>query len=232
MRRRGAAVLVLLGLVLMLFSVSLVGYNLWDSRRARAASVQAADALMERILTGETKEETASAAEQELAPETAELPEDISQDVPQNIPQDISQGNPAASSLSSWPVDGTEYIGVLEIPYFDLTLPVARDCNDYLLRFSPCRFSGTPEGKDLMICAHNYPSHFGRLNQSRMGLDVFLTTVDGTVYQYQVSNWEVMQMDEVGRMVSDETKDWDLTLFTCTLDGISRCAVRCIAVGF
>ncbi len=92
---------------------------------------------------------------------------------------------------------------------------------------SPCRFSGTPLGRDLVVCAHNYPSHFGQLLNVDIGTEVFLTTADGTVFRYMVANREILGPSDVEKMMENERGDWALTLFTCTVGGKTRCTVRC-----
>ena len=75
-----------------------------------------------------------------------------------------------------------------------------------------------------MICAHNYRSHFGPIHRLPVGAQVLLKTVDGNLYQYQVSATEIVSPFAVADVTSGE---WDLTLFTCTLGGRTRYVVRC-----
>jgi sortase A len=125
-------------------------------------------------------------------------------------------------------VDGGDYMGLLEIPSLGLTLPVMADWDYARLRVSPCRFSGSCEGNNLVICAHNYPSHFGPIRNVDIGADVYLTTADSRAHHYVVANREILAPTDVEKMADREQGDWDLTLFTCTLGGRTRCAVRCI----
>lgn len=135
-------------------------------------------------------------------------------------------------------VDGYNYIGILEIPSLELTLPVM-DTWDYTrLKISPCVYSGSYKTNDLVICAHNYARHFSPVKWIDMGADVYLITVDRKVYHYQVTNRETLQPDSVEHMVENTnnttdgsvTNEWDLTLFTCNTGGQTRCAIRCARV--
>lgn len=61
-----------------------------------------------------------------------------------------------------------------------------------------------------------------------IGVDVYFTNVNGLRIHYTVSNRENVDSANVDQMIensknSDETVDWDLTLFTCTTDGQARC---------
>lgn len=124
--------------------------------------------------------------------------------------------------------NGFGYIGILEIPDLDLTLPVMADWDYDRLQVAPCVYTGSYYTGNLVICAHNFSSHFGRLLGIELGTEVYLTTVDGYVYSYRVDNVETVQPTEKERMT--EASDWDLTLFTCYIGGATRCTVRCVLV--
>ena len=125
-------------------------------------------------------------------------------------------------------VEDNQYIGILEIPSLGITLPVMADWDYENLKISPCRFTGSCETRDLVICAHNYRTHFGPIRHLGIGEDVYLTTVDGQVYHYTVSNRQVLRPVVVEVMAEQEMNEWDLTLFTCTLGGKTRHVVRCV----
>ncbi len=134
------------------------------------------------------------------------------------------------SDLPVVQVEQTDYMGLLEIPGLDLTLPVMAQWDFSQLTNTPCRFSGSCGGRDLVICAHNYPGHFGPLLHIDLGEDVYLTSADSMVHHYVVSNREILSPESVEQMTDREAGEWDLTLFTCTLGGQTRCAVRCTLV--
>jgi len=123
-------------------------------------------------------------------------------------------------------IDGYRYIGVLEIPGLDLSLPVMEEWDETRLKISPCRYTGSYYTDDLVICGHNYASHFSAIKWIDIGERVLFKAVDGVVYEYIVTNREVLQPRQVEDMIESEA-DWDLTMFTCTTGGQTRCAVRC-----
>ena len=94
------------------------------------------------------------------------------------------------------------------------------------LKTSPCRYSGTVEGRDIIIAAHNYNSHFGRIKELSQGDEIWFTTADGMQYFYRVDYTENVDGYDVDHMLSGGSSDWDMTLFTCTLSGQSRVTVR------
>ena len=68
-----------------------------------------------------------------------------------------------APPLPTIELNGRLYCGYITISALDLELPVANELDYNVLRTSPCRYRGTAEGGDLIIAAHNYNSHFGKL---------------------------------------------------------------------
>lgn len=123
-------------------------------------------------------------------------------------------------------IDGRAYVGAIEIPALKLSLPVLADWSYDLLKIAPCRYAGSCYENNLVLCAHNYRSHFNALRWIDMGEDVYFTTVNGEVFHYITVNRETLQPGEVARM-RETDGCWDLTLFTCYIGGYSRCTVRC-----
>ena len=120
-------------------------------------------------------------------------------------------------------INGRDYIGVLSIPSLELELPVISQWDYPALKVAPCRYSGSLYQNDLILCAHNYASHFGKLKQLRSGDTVLFTDMDEHVVTFQMVERETLNpMDAEGM----EAGDWDLTLFTCTIDGQTRVTIR------
>ena len=121
-------------------------------------------------------------------------------------------------------IDGYLYIGKVTIPALELELPVM-DTWDYTrMKIAPCRYVGTAYRPGFVLCGHNYTSHFGRLKNLTPGDSVFFTDVTGNEFSYEVAEKETLAPSAVEEMKSD---DWDLTLFSCTLDGQARVTIRC-----
>ena len=121
-------------------------------------------------------------------------------------------------------VDGNWYIGYVEVPALELELPVMTTWSYDQLRVAPCRYYGSVATGNLVIAGYNYPAHFGRIDKLSSGDEVRFVGMDGTEYDYEVADVEVLSDAAVDEMTAGE---YGLTLFTCTPGGESRVAVRC-----
>lgn len=117
--------------------------------------------------------------------------------------------------------------GTISIPSIGIELAVIDDWSYSNLHISANRFYGSPD-KQLMIMAHNYARHFGKINQLSLGDEVIFTDMQGVAYHYVVSETTLLATDQLNEIVAG--KDWDLTLFTCTYGGANRVVVRCSLV--
>lgn len=125
-------------------------------------------------------------------------------------------------------IDGSTFIGYLTMPTIDLELPVMSEWSYDKLSSSPCRYKGSAEDKDLIIAAHNYSSHFRNIANLYSGDIFYFTTVEGKVYEYMVTNTEQINGSDINSMIDDPDESWDISLFTCTLDGRNRITVRAV----
>ena len=205
-----AVFLIALGLLLLVGAAALVIYNKWESIVAERESAAILQALED-------------AMQENLHPEDY-IPEGNGEDPDLTMP--------------TVEIDGYEYIGRITIPCISIDLPVLAEWDDTRLWINPCRYTGNYKTDDMVICAHNLDSHFGGLLNIGIGEKVVFTAVDGTVYNYIISNRETVQPTSINEMILNMNnakeegglEDWDLTLFTCHLGGQTRCAVRCLRV--
>lgn len=191
-----------LGLLLLAAALFLAAYNRNESYQAQRQS----DVVLEEM--SQALEQTVPAQTVPRQTEPPELPEAMEE--PQR-------------EMPVRTIHGRDYIGVLTIPALELELPVLSQWDYTNLRIAPCRYEGSVYNGSLILCAHNYSSHFGRLKNLREGDTVQFTDMDDNVYTYQVVGLETLTPTDVEGM---ESGDWDLTLFTCTVGGQSRVTVR------
>lgn len=121
-------------------------------------------------------------------------------------------------------LDGYEYVGYVEIPVLALKLPVMADWDYTRLKVAPCRQFGSSRTDDLVIAAHNYENHFGRLKELTKGDTIIFTDMEGIVNTYSVEKIETLKPDEVDAV---QNSGYDLVLYTCTKGGKTRVTVFC-----
>ena len=132
--------------------------------------------------------------------------------------------DPLSREMTVAEIDGLGYIGFLSIPALELELPVLAEWDYMRLNIAPCRYAGGTWTDDLVLCAHNYDRHFGRLSELELGDEVLFTDMDGVTTRYEVSATDILSPTAIEEMTAGE---YDLTLFTCTYGGASRVALRC-----
>lgn len=195
-RKRPGTWLMRGGLLLIAAALLLTAFNLWDEWRADQAAEQVLDQMPVQ-------------------------PEDPAGSDGQGIPDYLLNPDMEMPVVE---IDGNSYIGVLEIPVLDLTLPVMSEWSYPNLRTAPCRYAGSAYKDNLVIAAHNYSTHFGQIKNLTAGDQVSFTDVDGNVFFYTVAEVQTLEPTAVEEMTDG---GWALTLFTCTIGGQSRVTVRC-----
>lgn len=204
-RRTAGVVCMVLGGALLLGAAGLLGENRREESRAGEESAQVMVRLRQEMEQAALPEETRTEPEQ--SPEAEETP----------LP------DPAGREMPTLEIDGQTYIGYLELPTLGLSLPVMSEWSYPKLRVAPCRYWGSAYDDSLVILAHNYDRHFGRLQELATGDPVQFIDADGVIYQYTVEKQEILEKPDVEKMVDS---GYDLTLFTCTYGGRHRVTVR------
>ena len=125
-------------------------------------------------------------------------------------------------------VDGERYAGILRIPELELELPVLAFFDYDSLQVTPCLYSGTIYRRNMVIGAHNFDAHFGRISALGIGSEVDFTDVENNTYRCRVVNLETLKPDQNDVLTEKAHEgDWDITLFTCNYSGTERVTVRC-----
>lgn len=242
MRRKKGRVLITAGCLLLLSAGLLTAYNLYDEQRATQQAQEAFDQLEMLVLPQrqqfapvgqqfapiEVELQLPEFAQQPVQVVTAALPEveRVEADEIVVIPE-VEIPDYVLNPKMEMPVvryENEEYIGLLEIPALGLKLPIMSEWSYSRLKKSPCRYTGSAYLDNLVLSAHNYESHFGRLKELDEGERIVFTDTDGNRFNYEVVFIETLKPTAIRAMTSSE---YDLTLFTCTVGGKSRVTVRC-----
>lgn len=157
-------------------------------------------------------------AEELIVPENTVSTESTGETEPLGEPEPIDP------TMTVKVINGYGYIGYLTIPKLELELPVMDDWDYDRLNIAPCRHFGSTKTDDLVIAAHNYDTHFGRLKTLEIGDQVSFTDMDGVVSNYQIVRTGTLHPDAVDAVQYSENH---LVLYTCTYGGEERVAVFC-----
>lgn len=223
------------GIVCMLLGLAMVfgaGYLLYENREeSETAGEQSETVLTEMLDAMATDAPTTALASVAtpapmltIAPGTVE-PEETFEAISDEVVYDEAV-EPTATPIPEMPtmmIDGQEYIGYLEMPTIGITLPVMSDWSYKKLRIAPCRYWGSAYDDSMVILAHNYDRHFGRISSLNIGDPVQFVDADGNIFKYVVAAHETLERLQMRKMVDNE---YDLTLFTCTYGGGKRVTVR------
>lgn len=200
MRKIVGILCMLLGILLVLGAYGLIASNQQEDQNAEVFVDELVPLLREEI----------SQAQQTM-------PTD-----PINVPKELL--NPEDLIMTEKMINGYAYIGYLTIPELNLELSVMSGWDSRRLQKSPCRFTGTLKGEDLVIMAHNFKSHFGRLSKLSVGSVVQFMDMDGNLWNYSVAAMDILPAEAVAEMTAGE---YDLSLFTCAPNRSQRITVRC-----
>lgn len=193
-----------LGAALLCAALTLLLVNQRQNSRAQLESDDAMAQLMEQIQAN---------AQRETEP-------DLDADL--LVPQELLTEDQV--KMPDVTVEGNSYIGYLRMPTLGLNLPIQSTWSLAKLQIAPCRYTGSLIGRDLVLMAHNYKSHFGPIRRLKTGDELIFTDVEGTVTRFEVVGRDVLPPTAVEEMTCGE---FPLTLFTCTYGGKTRMTVYC-----
>ena len=199
-RKRGTLWLWMGGLLIGA-AMFLSAYNVYDSKRAEETA------------------QTASAQINEQLQKAAEVPEEA------EIPDYVLYPE---LEMPLMEIDGEFYVGVLEVPVLELSLPVfGNEWSEAKMKKAPCLYEGSVYMKDMIIVGHNYRSHFSKLKTLEPGTEIYFTDTEGNQFAYTMEWVEIIEETDIEAM-SAGTEEWNLTLFTCTYGGEERYTLRCV----
>lgn len=204
MKLKKGTLWMILGLLLIVAALGLSVYNFMESRQARMASFDAISQLADL---------------RPDAPPTSAIM--LDGEVSQVVPDYVLFPD---KEMPVKTVNGYDYIGTLELPTLGLELPIISQWTPEAFQVAPCRYVGSAYMDNLILAAHNYPAHFGRIKELQNGDPVTFTDMDGNVFCYAVAYQEIVGPDDTQTM---EGSGCALTLFTCTIGGQYRVTVRC-----
>lgn len=201
MPKKSGVGFVILGAVLLLSALLLFAYNRYEAERAG----QDAELLVEDI-------RSVIAAQQPSR-------EDVTAPTGETEPPEEPTEEAVDTEMPVVMLGAYGYIGYLSIPDLNLELPVMSEWDYTRLKYAPCRQCGSTRTDDLVIAAHNFSTHFGRLKELELGAEVCFTDMDGIESRYTLRALQTTAPDEVEAVLNS---GYDLVLYTCTPGGATR----------
>ena len=138
--------LILLGAILISGAIGMIVYNNYIQKEAERSVESILPRLTEKINNN------------------IEATERLSYDsyVANELPDPMEIIEEADPVMNTVEVEEHEYISMISIPSLSLELPVMADWNKTKLNISPCRYSGTVDGNDLVVMAQHANADSGQ----------------------------------------------------------------------
>jgi sortase A len=167
MKKTIRSILTVAGILCLAAAIGLGSYNIYDSYRANKQSSD----VMEKLAYAVSEKEKSTQNSDET-------------------PDYITHPDMEMPTVE---IDGRRYIGHLEIPDLNLRLPVA--AGEFKLKTllkSPALYSGSVYKNNMVIAAHNYNSHFGRLKKLDIGAKVIFVDAEGNIFNFVTASSEIL----------------------------------------
>jgi sortase A len=130
------------------------------------------------------------------------------------------------NTMSALSVDGTDFVGILEMPRFGSVLPV---CGDWgRTTKHPCRLNGSVYDRTIQIGATSQKGQYDFYREISVGDSLYFTDMEGNRYAYTVT--DLRYEKRVDQTVL-QRKDAALTLFIKNVYGFEYIIVFCDVSG-
>ncbi len=130
------------------------------------------------------------------------------------------------NTMPTLSIDGTDFVGVLEIPRYESSLPVCADWGD--ISKYPCHFSGSVYDRTLQIGATSQRGQYDFYREISVGDTVFFTDMEGNRYTYSVTN---IRHEDNADQTALRREDSALTLFVKNTYGFDYIIIYCNVAG-
>ena len=137
---------------------------------------------------------------------------------PQNAVPEERRDN----TMSVLSVDGTDFVGILEIPGYESALPV---CADWGKTFKyPCRFSGSIYDGTLKVGATTQTGQYDFYREISVGDNLFFTDMEGSRYAFSVTD---LRVEKHADQAALQRREASMTLFIKNVYSFEYIIVSC-----
>lgn len=150
----------------------------------------------------------------------------ILEQIRQRLPQRITgyEGIYTDTDMPVLSLEGTDYVGILDLPGYGVQLPVGSVWETGKLTTHPCRFWGSAYDGTLVIGGSGDKGQLDFCGKVNQGDRIRFTDMTGAEFDYQVT-WVDRSKSAEGSWLMKE--QYDLTLFARDPYSLQYIAVRC-----
>ena len=130
------------------------------------------------------------------------------------------------NTMSVLSIDGTDFIGILEMPQYDASVPVCADWGE--VTKYPCRLNGSVYDRTIQIGTTSQKGQFDFYREISVGDAVFFTDMEGNRYHYEVIDIRYEKHADQAALRQEEA---DLTLFVKNIFAFEYIILFCDVVG-
>ena len=128
--------------------------------------------------------------------------------------------------MAALAVEGTDFVGILEMPRFSSSLPVAADWGKSS-RY-PCRLSGSIYDRSLQIGATSQQGQYDFYREINLGDVLYFTDMSGNRYSYTVTDIRYSEHADQAALAREGAA---LTLFIKNVYGFDYILIFCDVAG-
>ena len=126
------------------------------------------------------------------------------------------------NTMSVLSVEGTDFVGILEMPRFDSTLPVCAGWGE--VEKYPCRLGGSAYDRTIQIGATSQKGQYDFYREISAGDTVFFTDMEGNRFCYEVTD---IRYESHADQETLQRKDAALTLFIKNVYALEYIVIFC-----
>lgn len=128
------------------------------------------------------------------------------------------------NTMSVLSVDGTNFVGILEMPKHSSSLPVCSDWGN--ITKYPCRLSGSVYDRTMQIGGTTQKGQYDFYREISVGDSVFFTDMEGNRFSYQVT---AIRYEKHADQTALRQEDAALTLFIKNVHAFEYIVIFCNA---
>ena len=137
-------------------------------------------------------------------------------------PQGAAPEERSDNTMAALSMDGTDFIGILEMPTYGSALPVCADWGES--GKYPCRLAGSIYDRTMQIGGTTQKGQYDFYREISVGDTVFFTDMEGNRFSYEVTSIRYAEHADQSALRRDEAA---LTLFIQNIYGFEYIVIFC-----